>query len=341
MDPTDTRVLGTTGVAVTQLGLGCAAFASLYHTVPELDAYHSVQAAWDAGIRYFDTAPWYGRGLSELRTGAGLRYKPRDEFVLSTKIGRWLKATRDESTFDPSPWTAPAPFEVVFDYSYDGIMRAYEQSQLRLGLTRYDLAVIHDLDAWYHGEGAKWQAYFAQLVSSGWRAISELKAHGLLRGIGAGINHLGLIPQYLDAVDIDFFLIAMPYTLLRQEVLDAEFPAAQKRGIGFVIGAPFQSGILAKGTRAGGRYDYAEAPAEVLDQVARIEAVGERHGVPLPAAALQFVLGHPSVASVIPGARSAAQVTQNIANFRHPIPSDFWAELKHEGLLREDAPVPE
>jgi D-threo-aldose 1-dehydrogenase len=340
MDPTARRTLGTTGLAVTQLGLGGASYASLFHTVSELEAAGAIQAAWDAGIRYFDTAPWYGRGLSELRTGAGLRYRPRDEYVLSTKIGRWLKATRNEGRFDPSPWTAPAPFEVVFDYSYDGIMRSYEQSQLRLGMSRYDLAVIHDLDAWYHGEGAKWQAYFAQLVASGWRAVSELKAHGLLRGVGAGVNHLGLIPQYLDTLEVDFFLIAMPYTLLRQEVLDEEFAACERQGIGFVIGSPFQSGILATGATNPGRYDYGEAPPDVIEKVARIEAVCERHGVPLPAAALQFVLGHPSVATVIPGARSAAHVERNVANFRHPIPADLWAELKHEGLLREDAPVP-
>ncbi|CAN5670166.1 aldo/keto reductase [soil metagenome] len=340
MDPTATRPLGTSGLQVSQLGLGGASYGSLFHVVPESDAIAAVGAAWDAGIRFFDTAPWYGRGLSELRTGAGLRYRPRDEYILSTKLGRWLKAQVRGSGTDLAPWKAPTPFDVVFDYTYDGIMRAYEQSQLRLGLAWYDVAVIHDLDFMYHGDGARWRAYFAQLVGSGWRAITELKANGLLKAVGAGVNHLELIPRYLDAVELDFFLIAMPYTLLRQEMLDAEFPACAEQGIGFVIGAPYQSGILATGAVEGANYDYAPADAEVMEKVRRIEAVCARHDVPIAAAALQFVLGHGSVASVIPGARSAVHVERNVAAFRHPIPADLWAELKHEGLLREDAPVP-
>jgi D-threo-aldose 1-dehydrogenase len=339
MDPTATRTLGRTGVAVTQLGLGGASYAELFHTVPELDAYAAVQAAWDGGIRYFDTAPWYGRGLSELRTGAGLRDKPRDEYVLSTKVGRWLKASGDPG-FDRSPWLGGLPFQVVFDYTYDGIMRAYEQSQLRLGLVRYDLAVIHDLDHGYHGRGTRYEGYLAQLGTSGWRAVTELKAAGLIRGVGAGINHLGLIPRFLDIVDLDFFLIAMPYTLLNQEILEVEFPACIERGMGFVIGAPYQSGILATGPRPGANVDYNPASAEVSERVGRIQAVCERHGVALAAAALQFPLGHPNVAAVIPGARTAAQVQRNIEVFRQPIPGDLWAELRHEGLLRADAPVP-
>ena len=265
MDPTATRPLGRTGVQVTQLGLGGASYGSLFYEVPEADAIAAVGAAWDAGIRYFDTAPWYGRGLSELRTGAGLRYRPRDEYILSTKLGRWLKAQVRGSNTDLSPWKAPTPFDVVFDYTYDGIMRAYEQSQLRLGLPWYDVGVIHDLDFMYHGDGATWAAYFAQLVGSGWRAVSELKASGLLKAIGAGVNHTGLIPRYLDTVDMDFFLIAMPYTLLRQEMLDAEFPACVERGIGFVIGAPFQSGILATGSKGAAMSDYAPPSPETLD----------------------------------------------------------------------------
>jgi D-threo-aldose 1-dehydrogenase len=340
MDPTATRPLGPSGLQVTQLGLGGASYGSLFHVVPEADALAAVGAAWDAGIRYFDTAPWYGRGLSELRTGAGLRYRPRGEYVLSTKIGRWLKAQVRGSGSDLGPWKAPTPFDVVFDYTYDGIMRAYEQSQLRLGLAWYDAAVIHDLDWWYHKPDSKIQAYFDQLATSGWRAISELKAHGLLRAVGAGINGVGLIPRFLEIVDLDFFLIAMPYTLLRQEMLDAEFPTCAERGIGFVIGAPYQSGILATGAVEGANYDYAPASPEVMDKVRRIESVCARHDVPIAAAALQFPLGHPSVASVIPGARSAAHVERNVAAFRHPIPADLWAELKAQGLLREDAPVP-
>jgi D-threo-aldose 1-dehydrogenase len=339
MDPSATRVVGTSGVAVTQLGLGGASYGELFHRVSEQEAYGAIQAAWDGGVRFFDTAPWYGRGLSELRTGAGLRGHPRDEFVLSTKVGRWLRP-RTEPDFDRSPWLGGLPMEVVFDYTYDGIMRAYEQSQIRLGMPRYDLAVIHDLDQGYHGPGVRFEGYLTQLATSGWRAISQLKDDGLIRGIGAGINYLGHIQRFLDLAPLDFFLIAMPYTLLNQQVLDEEFPRAVEQGIGFVIGAPYQSGILATGPRPGANSDYAPASAEVNDRVGRIQAVCERHGVPLAAAALQFPLGHPSVASVIPGARNASQVERNLEVFRVDIPAALWDELKHEGLLRADAPVP-
>lgn len=339
MDPSATRILGTSGVAVTQLGLGGASYGELFHRVPEQDAFEAIQAAWEGGVRYYDTAPWYGRGLSELRTGAGLRPHPRDEYVLSTKIGRWLRA-RPDAGFDRSPWLGGNDFEVVFDYTYDGIMRAYEQSQLRLGLTRYDLAVIHDLDHMYHGTGTRYEGYLTQLATSGWRAVTELRTAGLIRGIGAGVNELGMIPRFLDLVDLDFFLIAMPYTLLNQAILDEEFPACGARGIGLVIGAPYQSGILATGPRPGANADYGP-PDEALNQrVGRIQAICESHGVPLAAAALQFPLGHPSVAAVIPGARSASQVRRNLEVFRMDIPAALWAELQHEGLLRADAPVP-
>lgn len=339
MDPSTTRIVGRSGVAVTQLGLGGASYGELFHRVTEQEAFGAIQAAWEGGVRYFDTAPWYGRGLSELRTGAGLREHPRDEYVLSTKVGRWLRA-RPGPDFDRSPWLGGGPFEVVFDYTYDGIMRAYEQSQLRLGLARYDLAVIHDLDHIYHGTGARFEGFLAQLATSGWRAISELRDGGLIRGVGAGVNELGTIPRFLDLLPLDYFLVAMPYTLLNQEVLDSEFPACVAQGVGFVIGAPYQSGILATGPRAGANADYAPASQAVLDRVGRIQATCERHGVPLAAAALQFPLGHPSVASVIPGARNAGQVERNLEVFRMDIPADLWAELKHQGLLRADAPVP-
>jgi D-threo-aldose 1-dehydrogenase len=339
MDPHATRVVGRTGVAVTQLGLGGASYGELFHRVSEQDAFGAIQAAWEGGVRYFDTAPWYGRGLSELRTGAGLRDHPREEYVLSTKIGRWLRA-RPEPGYDRAPWLGGLSFEVVFDYTYDGIMRAYEQSQLRLGMVRYDLAVIHDLDHLYHGAGARFEGFLAQLATSGWRAIAHLRDGGLIRGIGAGVNELGLIPRLLDIAPLDFFLIAMPYTLLNQEVLDTEFPRCVEQGVGFIIGAPYQSGILATGPRPGAKSDYAPADQAVIDRVTQVQAVCERHGVPLAAAALQFPLGHPSVASVIPGARNAGQVERNLEVFRMPIPAALWDELKQAGLLRADAPVP-
>ena len=340
MDPRQTRELGRSGVQVTQLGLGGASYGSLFHDVPEADAHAAIHAAWENGIRFFDTAPWYGRGLSELRTGAGLRHFPREEYVLSTKIGRYLTAQLRGSNTDLSPWTAPTKFDVVFDYTYDGIMRAYEQSQLRLGLPWYDVAVIHDLDDLYHQPETKLQAYFDQLSTSGWRAITELRAHGLIRAIGAGINGKGLIPRFLEIVDLDFFLLAMPYTLMQQDILDVEMPACDARGIGYIIGAPYQSGILAAGSASAKKTNYADATEAQLAHVRKLEAVCARHGVPLAAAAIQFTLGHPGVASVIPGARGADQVRRTAEAFRHPIPAALWAEMKHEGLIHEAAPVP-
>lgn len=332
------RRLGRTAVEVTELGFGAASIGELFVRVSEADAAATLGSAWDAGVRYFDTAPWYGRGLSELRTGGGLRDHPRSEYTLSTKVGRWLRPA-STGGFDGAPWLGGSPNEVNFDYTYDGIMRSVEGSRLRLGITSFDVAWIHDLDRLYFDQPTM-DSHFRDLATSGWRALEELRASGQIGAIGAGINDLGLMPRFLDIGDIDAFLVAMPYTLLDQEVLDAEFPACVERGVGFVIGAVFASGILAKGPVPGAKYAYAEPSAEVVEKTRRIAAVCERHGVPLAAAALQFPLGHPSVASVIPGASSPAQQARNVEAFRMAIPDELWAELKHEGLLRDDAPVP-
>jgi D-threo-aldose 1-dehydrogenase len=339
MDPTATRRIGSTDVAVTQLGLGGASLGDLSAVVPEEDALATVRAAWDHGIRYFDTAPWYGRGVSELRMGAGLRDRPRSEYVLSTKVGRWLKPSLDPAYLDDT-WLGGLPHEVVFDYTYDGIMRSVEHSLLRLGITRFEVAVIHDLDLRNHHHEAQLEAHFAQFVASGYRAVQELKASGQVGAIAAGINFRGLIPRFLELFEIDAFLVAMPYTLLHQEVLEDEFPMAVDRGCSFVVGSPFQSGILATGAVEGATYNYAPAPPDVMERVARIEAVCARHDVPLAAVALQFPLGHPAVSAVIPGAFHPDQVVRNVETFRTEVPADLWAELKHESLIRGDAPVP-
>jgi D-threo-aldose 1-dehydrogenase len=335
----DRRRLGRTSVELTELGFGGASIGELFVRVSEADAQATLAAAWDAGVRYFDTAPWYGRGLSELRIGAGLRDHPRPDYTLSTKVGRWLRPSSAEP-FDGSPWLGGSPNEVVFDYTYDGLMRSVEQSRLRLGIARFDIAFIHDLDASYFPDPDELDAHFRDLASSGWRALEELRASGQIVALGAGINDLGLIPRFLDSTDLDAFLIAMPYTLLDQAVLDDEFPACEARGIGFVIGAVFASGILAKGPVAGAKYAYAEPSAEVIEKTRRIQAVCARHGVPLSAAALQFPLAHRAVASVIPGASNPRQQARTIADFEFPIPPALWAELQADGLLRPDAPVP-
>ena len=332
------RRVGRTSVEVTELGFGGASIGELFVRVTERAAREAMETAWDGGIRYFDTAPWYGRGLSELRNGAVLRDRPREEYAFSTKVGRTLKPSA-AADFDRSPWLGGLPNEVIFDYSYDGIMRSIEGSRLRLGITRFDIAFIHDLDRLYFDE-ATFEGHLRDLAESGWKALDELRSSRQIGAVGAGINERGLITRHLAIGDIDAFLIAMPYTLLHQEVLDDEFPAAVARGCGFVIGAPFQSGILAKGAGVGANYNYAPAPPEIEARVAAIQAVCERHGVPLAAASLQFPLGHPAVASVIPGASSPAQQVRNLEAFQHPIPADLWAELQAEGLLRANAPLP-
>ena len=198
--------------------------------VDEATAAATLNAAWDLGIRYFDTAPYYGRGLSEIRLGRFLDTKPRSEFVLSTKVGRWFFPPIDPDAFETSPWAGGLHFDHVHDYSYDGLMRSYEQSQMRLGISRIDLLVIHDLDFWFHSTEPKVAAHLGQLFSSGWRALEQLRAHRLVRGVGAGINEVGMIPRFLDALGLDFFLVALRYTLMEQDVLETEFPYCERAG---------------------------------------------------------------------------------------------------------------
>jgi D-threo-aldose 1-dehydrogenase len=242
--------------------------------------------------------------------------------------------------FDRSPWAGGLDFQHRHDYSYDGIMRSFEDSQQRLRMPRVDLLVIHDLDLMHHQTDAQVGAQMKQLVTSGWRALEELKASGAIAGIGAGINQPGTMLTFLDAVDVDFFLVALCYTLLDQNILEVEMASAEARGAGFIIGGVFNSGILATGARSGARYNYAPAGPEVLERVALIEAVCRDHGVPLLSAALQFPLGHPAVASVIPGALSPAEVAANVTAFQTPIPDGFWDDLRGAGLLRPTVPVP-
>jgi D-threo-aldose 1-dehydrogenase len=340
VDPTARRQLGRTGVEVTQLGFGGATIGGLFERAADDAAHATLVAAWDAGLRYFDTAPWYGRGLSELRVGRFLGSQPRTEFVLSTKVGRVLRAPVDIARFDPAPWVGGLPFEVVFDYSHDGIMRAYEDSLQRLGLPRVDLAIIHDLDYGYHAPKVRVDAYFGQLATGGFRALADLRSSGQIRGIGAGINEIGLIPRFLDLFDLDFFLVAGLYTLAEQDTLSTELATCAERGIGIVIGAVFNSGILATGAVPGAKYNYTDPTPEQIEKVTRIQSICERYDVPMSAAALQFPLGHPAVASVIPGPMRPEHVRRNIEGFSLPIPAQLWSELKHERLLVQDAPVP-
>jgi D-threo-aldose 1-dehydrogenase len=341
MNPTEIRKLGKSGVPLTQLGFGGAPLGELFVRVDEATAAATLQAAWDAGVRYYDTAPYYGRGLSEIRYGRFLDSKPRGDFVLSSKVGRWFFPPAKPDEFQTGPvWAGGLRFEHVHDYSYDGIMRSYEQSQMRLGMNRIDLVLIHDLDFWFHMTEAKVAAHLSQLFTSGWRALDELRSHGLVRGVGAGINELGMMPRFLDALPLDFFLVALRYTLMEQEVLEAEFPYCERAGVGIVIGGVYSSGITATGPIEGAKYNYSDATPEVMERVRRMQTVCASHGTPLAAAALQFPLAHPIVASVIPGAVSPHQVRQNVENVRRPIPASLWSDLKREGLISERAPTP-
>jgi D-threo-aldose 1-dehydrogenase len=333
------RRLGRTDLAVTVLGFGGATIGGLAAHVSEDQAQATLDAAWDEGVRYFDTAPFYGLGLSELRVGRLLRERARPEFVISTKVGRILRTPADLDRRTTS-WPGGLRFEVKFDYTYDGILRAYEDSLQRLGLTRMDLIIVHDLDPGWHAPRARWDAFMGQLITGGWRALDELRSARLIGGIGVGINPRGMIPRFLDLFDPDFFLLAGRYTLMEQDVLDDELPACVERGVGMVIGAVFNSGLLATGPVPGARYNYADPTPDQLERVSRIQAVCDRYAVPLYAAALQFPLAHPAVASVIPGPVTADQARLNAAGVRHPIPPDLWHELTVEGLLRADAPTP-
>ncbi len=339
LPPLKTRKLGRTSVSVTELGLGTAPLGDLFERIEDGEAAAVIGAAWDGGVRYFDTSPWYGRGQAEHRLGRALYRQPRDEFVISTKIGRVLRRPLKQGPIKDQ-WLGGLQFQPVFDYGYDGVMRSFEDSLQRLGINSIDLLLIHDLDAWSHRSPANVDAYFGELATGGWRALEQLRDCGAVKGIGAGLNVKEAIPRFLDLFDIDFFLLAMRYTLLEQDVLDSIFPRCAERGVGIVVGGGYNSGILATGAVPGAMYNYEPAPPAILERVSRIERVCARHAVPLPAAALQFPLGHPIVASIIPGAIARAQVEQNLAAFRHPIPAGLWAELKHETLIRADAPVP-
>ena len=332
------RRVGRTTLELPVFGFGSAHLGELYGKVEEADSQATLNAAWNAGVRFYDTAPWYGRGLSEHRVGGFLRTKPRGEFQITTKVGRTLHRPKDPKTFDRTPWAGGLNFEVNFDYTYDGIMRSYEQALQRLALDTVDALVIHDLDAGFHGD--KQAGYETQLKDSGMRALAELKGAGDIRAFGMGINNNEALETIATEVDLDFCLVAMPYTLLDQASLDKGMKRCLDRGISVIIGAPFASGILVTGSGAGAMYAYGKAPPEVQARVRGIEDVCKAHGVKMPVAALQFVLAHPAVVSVIPGAARPSEVEANVAALRVEIAPAFWADLKSKGLLHPDAPAP-
>lgn len=324
------RQVGRTGLRIDTLGLGGAPLGGNFVDLTNNQAAELIQTAKGAGIGYFDTAPWYGFGRSERIMGDILR---GTEYVLSDKVGRLLKPGAVTNPMDYG-MINPLPFNVVYDYSYDGIMRAYEDSLQRLGLERIDILLAHDIGAFQHGEENI--RHFKDLAESGYRAMDELRSSGRIKAIGLGVNENQVCLDALGIGDWDVFLLAGRYTLLEQTPLESLFPACQAAGTTIICGGPFNSGILA------GRdmWNYAQAPAEIVDKARALGDVADKYSVPLAAAALQFPLGNETVTSVIPGPRDSGELQQILSWFETPIPSEFWDILKSKGLLAEAAPVP-
>lgn len=327
-------------VRLTRMGFGGAPLGNLYRRVSEEDAQGALRAAYACGIRYFDTAPVYGFGRSEERIGVAIERLGRENIVLSSKVGRLL-VDCSAAEMAPAPFVDVPQKKDVFDYTYDGVMRSLESSLQRLAVDDIDIVFVHDIDALTHGTRALSDARVRELFDAGgYRALEELKAGGRIAAFGAGVDEWQVCEKLLELAEFDVFLLAGRYTLLEQEALDTFLPMCQARDVGVILGAPFNSGILATGAVEGAKFNYETAPWPIMDRVRRIEALCRDHGVRLPAAALRFIVAHPAVRSVIPGAMSEREVRQNVALLEQPIPPQLWAELKTALLLHERAPVP-
>ena len=325
--------LGRTGLSVTALGFGATAIGGMYEEVGDSQAHDAVDAAWNQGIRLFDAAPQYGLGLGEMRLGTGLAGRPRDQYVLSTKVGRLLRADAppnpDDFGPDGLPFDKGTPaVSTVYDYSRDGVLASIEESLTRLGKDRLDIVYVHDPDR-----------YVAEALAGAFPALIELREQGVITAIGAGMNQTAALETFARETDPDLFLLAGRYTLLEQEALGTFLPLCEERGIAVLAGGAYNSGLLAD-PNPGTHYEYLPAPPSLIDRAQRLAAVCARYGVPLKAAAIQFPIAHPAVAVVLTGARRAAEVDENCALFDQPVPPDLWRELKRSGLLDERAPVP-
>jgi D-threo-aldose 1-dehydrogenase len=331
------RKLGRTDVSLTVFGFGGTSLGNMYRAIDDDAANAALDASFKAGVRYVDTAPLYGHGLSEHRVGGWLRRVRGEDIVLSTKVGWRMFPARGQPT-EAGLFMDVPPFRRGLDYSYDGVMRSFDDSLQRLGTDRVDIVFIHDADR--RNQGDAFEQRFSEAMEGAYPALLKLREEGVIKAIGAGLNEWEACQRFAEAGDFDCFLLAGRYTLLDQASLDSFLPLCEKRGIGIVLGGPYNSGILATGPVEGAHYDYAPASPEILEKTRRIEDVCRRHNVPLKAAALQFPIGHPTVASVIPGMGSPERVTENMDLLAHKIPSDLWAELRSERLIRQDAPLP-
>jgi D-threo-aldose 1-dehydrogenase len=331
------KKLGRVGLELSVLGFGGTALGNMYAPMSEGDAIATLHYAYASGLRYYDTAPLYGHGLSELRMGGGLRHFADPDVVVSTKVGWRLKPTFGQPA-DAGLFQNITALSRFNDYSYDGVMRSYEESLNRLGVDTVDILLIHDVDR--RNQGARYPEVFLEAMAGAYEALVSLREQGLVKAIGCGLNEWEACQQFAEAGDFDCFLLAGRYTLLEQESIKSFLPLCERRGIGIIIGGPYNSGILASGAIKDAWFNYSPATEDVLAGVAAIEKVCSRHQVPLKAAALQFPLYHPCVASVIPGTRSPAELAENLRMLQKPIPSDLWGELKSLGLMDEEAPTP-
>lgn len=331
------RQLGKTDLYVTELGFGGASIGNLYEKSTAEAAQKAIHASWELGIRYFDTAPEYGHGLSEHRMGDALREFARDDYVLSTKVGDLLYARHD--TLPPeTKFIDKLPFHLTHDYSYDGIMRAFENSLHRLGLHRVDILLVHDLDPIIH-EQKKYEAYFKTYVESGYKALAELRAQGVIRAVGFGVKKWQVCADAMKYGDYDCFMLQGNYTLLEQPALDTFLPLCVQKKIAILLAGPFASGILATGAVKGAYFHHKEADEQTLQRVAKIQAICQQHNVALQAVAMQFPLFHPAIASVVVGSRSAARMQKNVDFMHVNIPTKLWDDLKSEGVIPQEAPT--
>lgn len=334
-DPAATRRIGKRELSVSQLGIGCAPFGSI--APPDTD--ESIQRTFaqlhGAGQRYFDVAPFYGSGLAEHRLGACLRRVDRRQLVLSTKIGRLLRPLPGGPASGAS--TGRHPFEIAFDYSYDGTLRSLEFSMQRLGTNALDIVLIHDVNRRWQGDLVEQR--YGEAMEGAHRALADLRAAGTIKAFGVGVNDWTILERFAADGDFDCFMLAGRYTLLDHTSLATFLPDCQRRGISVLMAAPFNSGILATGAKDGATFFYTEAEPEIKARTQRIEAVCARHGVALAAAALQFPLHHPVIASVVTGMRNENEAAANLAHCRAAIPTAFWDELKSEGLIAREAPT--
>jgi D-threo-aldose 1-dehydrogenase len=327
------------GLTFTELGFGAAPLGNLYRAISDDDAFEVLSAAWESGVRYFDTAPLYGLGLSERRVGRFLTTKRGNDFIISTKVGRIMKVCPPEQRTGIGKFFETPNRREVFDYTYDGVMRSFDASLERTGLDSFEILFVHDLDVFNHGSKEVCDHYIEQFMRGGYYAMLSLRDQGAVKAIGGGINEWEMCQVLAERGDFDLFLLAGRYTLLEQASLETFLPMCEERGIGIVLGGPYNSGILARGPVEGAQYNYADAPADVIERVRRIDVICRAHGVRLVEAALNFPLFHPAVVSVIPGGQEIVHVLDNKGMRGKEIPAALWVDLKSSGLMRQDAPV--